>query len=189
MDNIIDFSKKRIERLAKITAKEIINKYWKSNSYPIDIFKITEEIKEFKIKYQALDTSVDKEYIKFFACISHSNGHYTLYYKKGMKTDNLKIIAAYALSYILQGIVDNSLNKTVYIDERMLTDDAPKREHEKIAIKFAQEILMPLNSIIKVLNVMANNNIEATVGNIAIYMDVLNLYLVSNRLIELKYLK
>lgn len=189
MGEVIDFAKKKLEKVTKITTKEILNKYWNTKDIPIDILHIISNMREFKIDFQIIDTTLEKEYLKFFACVSLSNGKYTLYYKKGMKLEHLRMAATYALSYIIQGLVDKSPDKIVYIDERMLLEDNPNCEHEKIALHFAQEILMPLNAIIRLLEILAEKNIEANVGNIARYMDISNIYIVSSRLIDLKYLK
>lgn len=189
MGEIIDFNKKRLEKITKITAEEILKKYWNKRDIPIDILDIISKLKEFKIELQVIDTSFEKGYEKFFACISHEKNKYIIYYKKEMKPDSLRMIATYALSYILQGIIEKSADKIVYIDERMLREDNPNREHEKIALKFAQELLMPLAAIIKLIEVLNNQQAEPNVGNIARYMEIANIYVVSNRLVELKYLK
>lgn len=189
MGEIIELSKKRQERVSKLSAEKILERYWNKKDVPVDIIKIAKNIKEFTFYLTPLDTSLDREHLKFFASISKINGVYHLHYKAGMLHKKLRLVVSFALSYITHGLVDKATDQIMYIDERLTREEDPVREHEKEALLFAQNVLMPLDSIIKILDVLKKQNIESTVGNIAHHLEVMNITIVSNRLIELQYLK
>jgi len=186
MGEIIELFKKRQERVLKLTPRQILDKYWDKRTVPVDIIQIAQNIKEFSFILECINSDFDN---KFFASISNRKNNYILTYKSGISSDKLRLITAYALSYIIQGLVDKSMDKIVYIDSRMVMEQDPERIHEKIALDFAQELLIPLESVIRLIEVFKQQDIDSTIGNIAKYLEVINIYLVSNRLIELHYIK
>lgn len=188
MNQIIDLDSKRKERIYKLTPAKILKKYWTQSTLHVDIISIAVNIKEFRFELVEFNTSVNKEFDNFFATISNINNEYILHYKKDMTIESLRLCISFALSFIIDKTVDNDKNKCIYITEQMIRDSNPKNDYEIRALCFTEELLLPLNSIIKTINKLKDLKIESTVGNISRMLDVSNVQIVINRLKSLKYL-
>lgn len=187
MTNIINFEKAKKERIYKLTPEIILNKYCKKLEFQVNIFDISLNIKEFKFEFIEFDTSVDKEFDKFFATISNINDEYILHYKKGMTIESLKLCISFALSHIINGFVDKERSKCIHIDERSIREECI-REHEIKAAEFTKILLMPKEIIFNSINKLREMKIECNIGNISRMIEVSNISIVTDRLIELKYI-
>jgi hypothetical protein len=187
MSNIIDLNNARIKRIYKLTPEYLLEKYLKKIDFQINVIDLALNIKEFKFEFIEFDTSIDKEFNNFFATISNIDNEYILHYKKGMTIESLRLCISYSLSYITSGFLDNEKSKCVHIDEKSIRGECV-REHEKKAEEFTKRLLMPKEVIFNTINRLREMKVECNIGNIARMLEVSNIGIVTNRLIELKYI-
>jgi hypothetical protein len=188
MNQIIDLDSKRKERIYKLTPDKILQKYWNQSTLHVDIISISLNIKEFRFELVEFNTSLNTEFNNFFSTISNINSEYILHHKKDMSVESLRLCISFALSFIIDQTVDSDNNKCVLITEKMIRESNPKSAAELRASLFTEELLLPLNSVIKTINKLKDLKLESTVGNISRMLDVANIQIVVNRLKSLNYL-
>lgn len=188
MGSVIDFNLKRKELIGKLTADRLLKQYW-NRKIPVDILQMVGHFKEFNIDLQEFDCSVDDEFKKFNASIKKTANNYIMTYKNEMNENDLRMCVCIAVSYIIDGIVDE-LNE-VHIDKKLLAgfQEYDLRSHEERAIEFTKEMLMPVDAIIQALDVLKKHNIETNISNIAFSLQINSIYLAMRRLSELEFLK